>query len=73
MGALRQEAGLSPDGRPRVFFFFELEEFSSCFIVGKLWWLEMVNFVEVLEDNYWFLGCGGSCHCQFGTDFELVE
>ena len=26
-----------------------LEEFSSCFM-RKLWWLEMVNFIEVLED-----------------------
>ena len=24
------------------------EEFSSCFM-RKLWWLEMVNFIEVLE------------------------
>ena len=27
-----------------------LEDFSSCFIVGKLWCLEMVNSIEVLED-----------------------
>ena len=32
----------------------ELEEFSSCFM-RKLWWLEMVNFIEVLED----IGCFG--------------
>ena len=31
-----------------------LEEFSSCFM-RKLWWLEMVNFIEVLED----IGCFG--------------
>ena len=34
--------------------FAELEEFSSCFM-RKLWWLEMVNFIEVLED----IGCLG--------------
>ena len=32
----------------------QLEEFSSCFM-RKLWWLEMVNFIEVLED----IGCFG--------------
>ena len=32
----------------------EFEEFSSCFM-RKLWWLEMVNFIEVLED----IGCFG--------------
>ena len=31
-----------------------LEEFSNCFM-RKLWWLEMVNFIEVLED----IGCFG--------------
>ena len=30
------------------------EEFSSCFM-RKLWWLEMVNFIEVLEG----IGCFG--------------
>ena len=30
-----------------------LEEFSRCFM-RKLWWLEMVNFIEVLEDIGWF-------------------
>ena len=29
--------------------FHRLEELSSCFM-RKLWWLEMVNFIEVLED-----------------------
>ena len=32
----------------------ELEEFSSCFM-RKLWWLEMVNFIEVL-DSWRILG-----------------
>ena len=52
-----------------------LEEFSSCFM-RKLWCLEMVNFIEVLED----IGCFGfwdvsmyACPCQFGTDLSLVE
>ena len=40
------------------------EEFSSCFIVGKLWWLEMVNFIEVLEG----IGCFG-----FGDVILLVH
>ena len=31
-----------------------LEEFSRCFM-RKLWWLEMVNFIEVLEG----IGCFG--------------
>ena len=31
-----------------------LEEFSSCFM-RKLWWLEMVNFIEDFED----IGCFG--------------
>ena len=22
---------------------------------------------------FWFLGCGSECHCQFGTDLELME
>ena len=40
MGALIGKAGL--------------EEFSRCFM-RKLWWLEMVNFIKVLED----IGCFG--------------
>ena len=43
---LVQRAGLNSDA--------ELEEFSRCFM-RKLWWLEMVNFIEVLED----IGCFG--------------
>ena len=42
----------------------------------KLWCLEMVNFIEVLED----IGCFGfwdvsmyACPCQFGTDLALIE
>ena len=52
----------------------QLEEFSSCFM-RKLWWLEMVNFIEVLED----IGCfvfgmsRSACPCQFGTDLALIE
>ena len=31
-----------------------LEEFSGCFM-RKLWWLEMVNFIEGLEGmGFWF-------------------
>ena len=38
-------------------------KFSSCFM-RKLWWLEMVNFIEVLED----IGCFG-----FGDVVVLVH
>ena len=50
-----------------------LEEFSSCFM-RKLWCLEMSilsRFWRIL--GFLFLGCGGVCHCQFGTDLALVE
>ena len=50
-----------------------LKNFLAVF-KAKLWCLEMSilsRFWRIL--GFWFMGCPCVCHCQFGTDFELVE